>query len=307
MVRNPPTGSKPFALDLRTEQIRAEFRLFHHYSIISAMSTKSRQGLNSKEGTEGTEEAVAEVQLMEKEWEAAFYKASKSLNEKASTLIGDAKKKAELIVQDAEKKAAGIIERAVAETKKWEAEKIALFKVQLFLPIVKLDVGGVRFTTSLTTLVRFPDTMIGCMFSGRHALPKGDDGHFFIDRDGKHFQHILNFLRKPEAYKVEVTGAAVGELRRECEYYGIDELMVTEKSLLYHNAFGEAQGKIAVRVCCDGVHTIMETKEPIEYCNKCHRGLFTIGEVPYFFKGFNTQSLSAGQPEVQGSCPRCKR
>ena len=43
--------------------------------------------------------------------------------------------------------------------------------------------------------------MIGAVFSGRHALPTDDEGYFFIDRDGRHFHNILNFLRSPEQFK----------------------------------------------------------------------------------------------------------
>ncbi len=37
--------------------------------------------------------------------------------------------------------------------------------------------------------------MLAAMFSGRHELQREPDGSFFIDRDGAHFRHILNFLR----------------------------------------------------------------------------------------------------------------
>jgi hypothetical protein len=108
----------------------------------------------------------------------------------------------------------------------WEAEKATFAELQQFSPIVKLNIGSMRFETSRTTLTRFPESMIGCRFSGRNTLPKGEDGSFFIDRDGTHFRHILNFLRSPEGYKgPEVGGADARELRRECEYYGIDQLM----------------------------------------------------------------------------------
>ncbi|KAJ1444067.1 BTB/POZ protein [Ochromonadaceae sp. CCMP2298] len=123
-------------------------------------------------------------------------------------LIEDAKKEADSILKEADSIRAG----AVEEKQQWEAEKAALAGVQHFESVVKLDVGGVRYTTSLTTLRRFPDSMIGCMFSGRHALPKGEDGYFFIDRDGRHFYHILNFLRSPEGYKVSLPVSVPGSL-----------------------------------------------------------------------------------------------
>jgi hypothetical protein len=179
----------------------------------------------------------------------------------------------------AEQNAKAILAGAAEEMNRWEAEKTALAGVQHFEPIVKLDVGGVRVTTSLTTLRRFPDTMIGCMFSGRHALPKGEDGYIFMDRDGTHFRHILNFLRSPEGYQVEVVGADARELRRECTYYGIDQLMFpgTVKSLIYQDINGRPLGSVAVAVDLEGIHTIRDSGEKIEYCTECLRGSFNIG------------------------------
>ncbi|KAJ1407992.1 BTB/POZ protein [Ochromonadaceae sp. CCMP2298] len=217
------------------------------------------------------------------------------------------------LVQAAKNEAESILAGATEEIKRWEAEKAALAGVQQFEPIVKLDVGGVRCTTSLTTLNRFPDSMIGCMFSGRHALPKGEDGYFFIDRDGTHFRHILNFLRSPEGYKVEIEGADERELRRECEYYGIDQLMIpatptatgTEKCLLFKTLNGY-QGGIAVLVDQAGVYTILDTGEKIEYCPHCDRGIFCARRGKrHFIESFSAQALTAAQPRVQGRCPLC--
>ncbi|XP_045510326.1 BTB/POZ domain-containing protein kctd15 [Colias croceus] len=47
-----------------------------------------------------------------------------------------------------------------------------------------------------TLTVRFPDSRLGRMFSG--AIPLVLDSlkqHYFIDRDGGMFRHILNYLR----------------------------------------------------------------------------------------------------------------
>jgi hypothetical protein len=264
--------------------------------------------------SEQAHEMDADIQklvLKHYEMDSAFYK---SINDKARALIADAEKEAESIlavaVQDAENKAEAILAGAIEETKKWEAEKTALAGVQHFEPIVKLNVGGVRVITSLNTLCRFPDTMLGSMFSGRHTLPKGEDGYFFIDRDGTHFRHILNFLRSPESYKMEVEATDARELQRECEYYCLDELMFpgTEKSLRYRDTSHQPTvlGTIIVRVDGAGVHTIRDSGEKIKCCSRCHSGCFVIGAQSCYFNKFTTtESPPAAQPKVQGTCPAC--
>jgi len=146
-------------------------------------------------------------------------------------VIDGAELQAGQLIEDATTRAAAIIADADAHVEAWEAEKVRLACVQQFQPKVKLDVGGTKHSTSLTTLHRFPDTMIGAMFSGRHALPLDDEGYHFIDRDGTHFRLILNFLRSPETFVVDLTGSALKELKSECEYYGIDELMFPFKPI----------------------------------------------------------------------------
>jgi hypothetical protein len=141
--------------------------------------------------------------------------------------INEAQTEAAKIKADATKEATAIFKKAQDETKLWEAEKARLAHTQDFKSQIKLNIGGVKMITSLTTLQRFPDTMIGAMFSGRHALPLDDEGYFFIDRDGTHFRHILNFLRQPEGFRVDLPAGQVLELKRECEYYGLLELMFT--------------------------------------------------------------------------------
>jgi hypothetical protein len=61
--------------------------------------------------------------------------------------------------------------------------------------IVRLNVGGEIFTTTRATLLRYPDSMLGAMFSGSLATGVDENGCYFIDRDGSIFRHVLNFLR----------------------------------------------------------------------------------------------------------------
>ena len=46
--------------------------------------------------------------------------------------------------------------------------------------IVKLNVGGQLFTTTLATLQKYPDSMLGAMFNGSFNNSGNDDGCHFI-------------------------------------------------------------------------------------------------------------------------------
>ena len=84
---------------------------------------------------------------------------------------------------------------------------------------VKLNVGGVKYETTLTTLTADGDnSMLGSMFSGRHKLHTNDDGEVFIDRDGTHFGYILNMLRDAN---VEVPMKDRAAFQAELCYHGI--------------------------------------------------------------------------------------
>jgi len=59
---------------------------------------------------------------------------------------------------------------------------------------VKLNVGGSLHYTTIGTLTKH-DNMLRAMFSGRMEVLTDADGWILIDRNGKHFGSILNFLR----------------------------------------------------------------------------------------------------------------
>ncbi|XP_072034311.1 uncharacterized protein [Amphiura filiformis] len=63
--------------------------------------------------------------------------------------------------------------------------------------IVSVNVGGIIYTTSRSTLCRYPDSMLGASGAGPWTPPAKDkDGNHFIDRNGVTFQHVLEFLRQ---------------------------------------------------------------------------------------------------------------
>ena len=69
------------------------------------------------------------------------------------------------------------------------------FGLKMSNELVTLNVGGVTYTTTKATLTKYPDSMLGAMFSGRMPNLQDVNGHYFIDRDGALFKHVLNFLR----------------------------------------------------------------------------------------------------------------
>ena len=89
---------------------------------------------------------------------------------------------------------------------------------------VKLNIGGSYFETSVQTLTSVPDTMLCAMFSGQFKLEKDPEGRYFIDRDGTHFDIILNFLR--DGYTDYITDESIRlKVIREARYYCLGSLV----------------------------------------------------------------------------------
>eukprot|EP01006_Ploeotia_vitrea_P041300 TRINITY_DN66502_c6_g15_i2.p1 TRINITY_DN66502_c6_g15~~TRINITY_DN66502_c6_g15_i2.p1 ORF type:complete len:507 (+),score=24.93 TRINITY_DN66502_c6_g15_i2:21-1541(+) len=87
---------------------------------------------------------------------------------------------------------------------------------------VRINVGGSRFETTLTTLTSERGSMLEAMFSGRFPI-ESEDGEYFIDRDAEFFPLILNYLRDGEV-EMPTDDAARARLAREAAYYGLDGL-----------------------------------------------------------------------------------
>jgi len=98
---------------------------------------------------------------------------------------------------------------------------------------ILLDVGGHHFSTTIQTLTSVPDSHLGRMFSGRFPIKiNDDDGRIFIDRDGTHFNTILNFLRDPEETIVKIKEKnALEEFKVEAEFYGLTHAIFGDQDL----------------------------------------------------------------------------
>lgn len=90
--------------------------------------------------------------------------------------------------------------------------------------IVKLNVGGMFYTTTRDTLLSQPDTLFTEILSKDSNWPRDERGSYFIDRDGHLFRYVLNFMRTsklllPNGFRELLM------LREEASYFEIDNLM----------------------------------------------------------------------------------
>ena len=210
------------------------------------------------------------------------------------------------IVAEAEKQT----EAMVTEIANWEEEKKRIASTHNVEPTIKLDIGGQSFTTTITTLTRFPDTMLGAMFSGRHALTKNEAGAHFIDRSGRHFHEILDFLRCPEAWDNSgIQGRHLTELKMEAEYYGLKDLMFPPAPPV--PLVTPWSKNIDVSQDNDQLWYIQSvelgpTPLIVQLCDHCGFG-WPLGQVfNYGVQQFRTgRTITATQPRKTGTCPLC--
>lgn len=92
-----------------------------------------------------------------------------------------------------------------------------------FPDVVHINVGGIRLTTTLGTVRKYPESRLCKMFNGQIHIISDEEGVFCIDRDGRYFHHILNFLRDGSP-PLGLSKDMRLELLRETRFYGLRRL-----------------------------------------------------------------------------------
>jgi len=87
-------------------------------------------------------------------------------------------------------------EMILIERKQWESQKDEIKDlVKMDSEVIALNVGGTHhLMTERDVLTLCKDSILEKMFNGMHELKK-IEGEVFLDRDGKTFLNLVNYLR----------------------------------------------------------------------------------------------------------------
>jgi len=87
--------------------------------------------------------------------------------------------------------------------------------------LVKLNIGGRKFmTTKNTLLMSGSKGFFSSLLEGEFPSVQDEEGYYFIDRDGKYFEPLLEFLRTGE---LEIPpGISKRAVAREANFYSIE-------------------------------------------------------------------------------------
>jgi len=130
----------------------------------------------------------------------------------------------ENVVLSLEKRKSNLIE----EIDRLKREKTSPQTYNFVRQRVKLDVGGIHYSSTFESLTTIPDSLLAKIVRGEVPTERDQHGRIFIDRDGKHFRHILNFLRDPDNFKIRIKDKHVlEEVKSEAQFFGIGEQMFT--------------------------------------------------------------------------------
>ena len=131
--------------------------------------------------------------------------------------------------------------------------------------VIKLDVGGQIFQTTISTLSKYPGSMLSSMFShteaGMLSMPKTEAGNFFLDVNPKFFEIVLEWLRLGKIITGD-PGLLNGTLAL-ANYFGLDKLFEELKVLPKQNT-----GKCPEMLQSEILHIIFEDLGTLEFVLK---------------------------------------
>jgi hypothetical protein len=129
--------------------------------------------------------------------------------------------------------------------------------------VLEINVGGRVFATRRSTLAAVRGSRLAELFgegSPAFATASRDhDGRVFLDRDGEHFGHVLDYLRRGGQLVGEFSRGTLAQLREDAQYYRLPGLV----------------GEVAA------AERQMKQRKVYEYCHMMYGPLLAMEGTPY--------------------------
>ena len=114
----------------------------------------------------------------------------------------------------------------MSEAHEVEGEDIDVPEVSNKYNYIRFDVGSNLYLCHRDTLMKFPNSVLAKYVAPEFDQRDSELDFILIDRDGKHFGAILNFMRNPNSLDpTEWTRSTLAQLRCEADFYGLTELV----------------------------------------------------------------------------------
>lgn len=117
---------------------------------------------------------------------------------------------------------------------------------------VVLNVGGIRYETTRSTLCAIPNTLLARIFApeNEHMLKRDEDGSVFFDRDGRLFDRVLDVYRT-FTFSYPSDQDEQRRMVHEYEYWGLEDTSDQDEIKRVLHVRGEllAQANLPVHTC----------------------------------------------------------
>ena len=244
-----------------------------------------------------------------------------TLDQEREAVLEEARAEAERVREEARAEIELVRERMVAETRR-ECESMlrdaerqhaqltreirAMSEVHAVQDsVVKLDVGGHVFSTSVHTLRSVPHSMLDAMMSGRFEMKETEEGCLFIDRDGSLFGHVLGWLRDRVVDVEGLDATTLRRLKREFSFFGLETGRVEERRWAYVVGGLRAGRRLADVERYDDVEDACFPGPRMQHL-RSDFGIAVVGGVLYVTGGWNgAERMNSGPlPLPIGRAPR---
>jgi len=135
------------------------------------------------------------------------------------------------------------------------------------------------------------------MFSGTFSVKPCKDGSYFIDRDGRNFYFILNYLRDDDIVITIHNEILIDELLKEAQAYELTNLVAKLKNLksdekereltLAFSPFAAQARTIESEIIDTTEKALLASWIPLQYSNKKFKLLFSTKQDGYTSKSFH--------------------